>query len=904
MMNVSRANRQTVRNTALAAISGRPLVWMLALLVVSFFARVEAQTLTNPGFEGAYSRVPTSTDGTCNGATPANISGEIAADWIDESSWADVEIIYSKESANPRSGSTAQKVDVRAVRCGGAQMLQAVRLQKDRVYTAGIWLRGTPGKRVSLTLMQRGAPYKIFFEKPVALTDTWREVKIFGFSTEDVEGRFQISAEAGTVFYVDDASLTNRVGSPGTALPTGAIPASFFGMHANYFAFSKIRNEGFERPFRPVDASRATITGSLANGWSSNIDWTDATVIFAEEVNAPHGGATSQKVFIPAINGSVVQLTQELFLRRNATRGVSVWLRGTDGMPITVLLRQQRGPQTVFAERTATLNGNWQQIQLTGPISGEGKINLIVEARTSGTFWIDDAVVIDANGQSVSESFPPVGFKTLRLWDAAVNWASLEPQKGQWDFSLLDRFVNEAQARSMDVVLTLGQSPTWASARPGDVSYNGQGAPAEPRNIQDWRDYVSTIATRYRGKIKFFEIWNEPNDPNFFSGSVPKMVELTDEAAAILKSVDASNTVISPPPYTTGWLDEFLAAGGGRNVDVIGFHSYSTPPEEFAEALANARLVMEERGLSAKPLWNTEGATGDRDVENNLAAAYLARAYLVNLLYGAKRYGWYAWDRDTPFFANTVQEDNFTPNEAGNALVTIQQWLIGATVREFTNINNDWRIELTLASGSRAWILWNPTSTTNYPLPPAWIVETKRDLAGASTNIAGNTSVVIGAAPILIESALVTPVFSDGVYKITALHSGKALDVSGYDQNDEATIHQWQYFGQTNQQWRVARQADNTYRLSAQHSGKVLDAANAGTVDGTRVWQYTWNNTCAQKWRIEERSDGAKTIRSTCSDKVLDVSGASQDNGAPLQLWAMGGSNSRNQAFTFERLGD
>jgi hypothetical protein len=129
MMNVSRANRQTVRNTALAAISGRPLVWMLALLVVSFFARVEAQTLTNPGFEGAYSRVPTSTDGTCNGATPANISGEIAADWIDESSWADVEIIYSKESANPRSGSTAQKVDVRAVRCGGAQMLQAVRLQ-------------------------------------------------------------------------------------------------------------------------------------------------------------------------------------------------------------------------------------------------------------------------------------------------------------------------------------------------------------------------------------------------------------------------------------------------------------------------------------------------------------------------------------------------------------------------------------------------------------------------------------------------------------------------------------------------------------------------------------------------------------------------------------------------------
>jgi hypothetical protein len=251
-----------------------------------------------------------------------------------------------------------------------------------------------------------------------------------------------------------------------------------------------------------------------------------------------------------------------------------------------------------------------------------------------------------------------------------------------------------------------------------------------------------------------------------------------------------------------------------------------------------------------------------------------------------------------------VQEDNFTPTAAGNSFGVIQQWLIGATVRNFTNVDNNWRVELTLANGTRGWIIWNPVSTVDYPIPADWNVQTKRDLYGVSTSIAGSTSISINAIPILIESAPVTTVFADGVYKITALHSGKALDVSGFSTANGAIIHQWEYFGQTNQKWRVRRQADGSYRLTAVHSGKILDAKSSGTSDGTVIQQYTWNNSCAQKWRLENRSDGAKTIRSSCSDKVLDVSGVSLENGAPLQLWSSGGDASRNQGFIFERIGN
>jgi Ricin-type beta-trefoil lectin domain-like/Glycosyl hydrolases family 39/Carbohydrate binding domain len=903
MLKVGSKNHLNRRNISAGKIINCRAFLVLMFVIGLLFVKAEAQTLNNNGFEGTYNQIPAPTITACNSTNQANITGEVADGWIDESSWADVEATYSRETANPHTGASAQKVEVRAVRCGTVQMLQPFTLQKDKVYNAGIWLKGTSGSRVTLTIMQRGVPYYVYFEKTVEVTSDWREVKIYGFSTDDVEARFQISSRTPGTFYVDDAALTNRAGTPAPQLPTGAVPATFFGMHANYFAFTKIRNENFERPFRAVDSSRATITGKLANGWADNSDWADVTVDYSEDTNAPHGGTTSQKVSVQNINSGAIQLINELYLRRNVATGASVWLRGTDGMQVSLSLRQQQQPNAVYAEQTATLNGNWQQLQISGIVSGAGKTNLMIRTQSAGTFWIDDAVLTNSSGQPVAESFPPVGFKTLRLWDAAVNWSALEPQKGQWDFSVLDRFVNEAQARNMDVVLTLGQSPSWASARPGDVSYIGAGAPAEPRNIQDWRDYVSTVATRYRGRIKFYEIWNEPNDPTFYSGSVQKMVELTNEAAAVLKSVDATNTVISPPPYTTGWLDEFLALGGANNVDVIGYHVYSTPPEGFGSQLANARLVIEENGLSAKPLWNTEGATGDRTIPDDLAAGYLVRAYLVNLLYGAKRYNWYMWERDAPIFVNTVQEDNFTPNAAGNALGVIQQWLVGATIRSFNKTDNNWLIELTLANGTRGWIVWNPDSTVNYPIPTDWNAQTRRDLYGSSQSIAGSTSLPINSVPILIESAPPVPTtFADGTYKITAKHSGKALDVYGFSTANEAVVHQWDYFGQTNQKWRVRRQTDGSYRLTAVHSGKVLDAAGAGTADGTRIWQYTWNGSCAQKWRIENRSDGAKTVRSTCSDKVLDVLNASQANGAVLQLWTNG--NNDNQAFIFERLGN
>ena len=126
--------------------------------------------------------------------------------------------------------------------------------------------------------------------------------------------------------------------------------------------------------------------------------------------------------------------------------------------------------------------------------------------------------------------WPSTSFGSLRLWDAGVTWPNLEPSKGQWNFATLDKFVALSEQSNVQVLMTLGFSPQWASARPNEACPYGPGEAAEPQDIQDWRDFIQAVATRYKGRIHEYDIWNEPSDPNFFTGTPAKMVELASEA--------------------------------------------------------------------------------------------------------------------------------------------------------------------------------------------------------------------------------------------------------------------------------------------------------------------------------------------------------------------------------------
>src|SRR5258708_10877125 len=173
--------------------------------------------------------------------------------------------------------------------------------------------------------------------------------------------------------------------------------------------------------------------------------------------------------------------------------------------------------------------------------------------------------------------WPKAQFGALRLVDSLVRWYDLEPKKGQWNWERLDKIVDMAQQHHVQVLYTFLSTPTWASARPNEVPTSPQpGDSAEPKDMNDWRDFVRAVATRYKGRIQGYEIWNEPNNPLFFSGKPETLLAIRRYAYKRLHQVDPSVVVVSPPLTHSNfnYFDTYLLPSAGEYCDAIGYHFY------------------------------------------------------------------------------------------------------------------------------------------------------------------------------------------------------------------------------------------------------------------------------------------------------------------------------------------
>jgi len=134
----------------------------------------------------------------------------------------------------------------------------------------------------------------------------------------------------------------------------------------------------------------------------------------------------------------------------------------------------------------------------------------------------------------------------------------------------------------------------------------------------------------------------------------------------------------------------------------------------------------------------------------------------------------------------------------------------------------------------------------------------------------------------------------NGYYKISATHSGKALDVTGCIATDGTKVEQWSYWGGDCQQWKIESTGDGYYRLLSKLGLKALDVTSCGTANGTRVQILTSSGSDCQKFSITDLGGGDYKIINKNSGKALDVNGASTADGAIVQTWDyLGGSNQK-----------
>jgi polysaccharide biosynthesis protein PslG len=627
----------------------------------------------------------------------ADITGSLIGQWDETSSWADVTVNYG--IAEGRSGS-AQAVQVGGVRSGQVQVERSIDLPGGIVVRGSVWVRGTPGGRIRVAVSQRTAPWDDLAEATIRLDGTWQQASVIGHVETDTPARFVLFMDEPVEVTFDDVQLSATETPVQFTPPDEPLTSELFGMHLGWIVDEELTDPSFEGQPRPVISPTPAVNGDVTGRWLENSDWADVDATYSLDRDRPHSGDQSLRIDLAAVRSGRVQVAHQLVVR-SGRHQASVWVRGTEGRQGAITLWSEQ----VEAESWFTLEDDWQlvEVELEVP-DGLDEIWLIVGLNEPGTVWIDDAAVEDADDRPITWSPPPSPGGTLRLWDTATTWARLEPYNDTWEFSLLDKWVELAERSGQRVVLTLGQSPAWASARPDDITWFGPGAPAEPSSLDDWRDYVATVAERYRGRIHAYEIWNEPNDPIFGTASPAALADLTRVADEALADADPAALLVSAPVYSTGFLALMCDAGACNNVDAIGFHLYDDRPERLVADLNAVHLVLADRGITT-PVWLTEGASGSNTVDEATNAALLARWHLSAIAAGMDRAWWYTWGVGGDIWGATALPSSLAPNAAHRAFVTLQDWLVGRRV-ESVNVDTDAVWTMQLDNGDE--IVWNP----------------------------------------------------------------------------------------------------------------------------------------------------------------------------------------------------
>lgn len=187
-----------------------------------------------------------------------------------------------------------------------------------------------------------------------------------------------------------------------------------------------------------------------------------------------------------------------------------------------------------------------------------------------------------------------------------------------------DNIVELAEQYDLQILGRLDNPPEWSQTVAGDF--------APPDDLQDFVNFAAAVAERYRGRIRYYQVWNEPNiypewgeqpvDPEGYT-------ELLCRTYAALKAVDPEIVVISGAlaqtiALTQRDLNDFIFlqrmydAGAGECFDVMATQAYgfySGPTDRRMRPTTNnfarnlyIRDIMIANGDAHKPIWITETA--------------------------------------------------------------------------------------------------------------------------------------------------------------------------------------------------------------------------------------------------------------------------------------------------------
>lgn len=211
-------------------------------------------------------------------------------------------------------------------------------------------------------------------------------------------------------------------------------------------------------------------------------------------------------------------------------------------------------------------------------------------------------------------------------------WYEIEPSpgvfvdaRGRSTWEKYDRIVDLASARGLQIIARLEKPPAWARVGQPDPSIDGP-----PDRLGDYASFVSQVVSRYRGKITFVQIWNEPNLAGEWGGKPidPRgYVDLLEAGARAARDANPDVVILLAglaPTDQTGpdnlsdllFLERVYQYGGAPFFDIAAVMIYGygySPYDRRVEPDRNnysrpiqTREIMVRNGDAETPVWAVE----------------------------------------------------------------------------------------------------------------------------------------------------------------------------------------------------------------------------------------------------------------------------------------------------------
>jgi len=287
----------------------------------------------------------------------------------------------------------------------------------------------------------------------------------------------------------------------------------------------------------------------------------------------------------------------------------------------------------------------------------------------------DFSGIVHAGETNTQEEFDYLNYMGVSWVLHTFYWDRIEPQQNNWNYGDYDVMVNNAVNAGIKVLGVMAYDNWWIHADQRSHAY------IPPERLPDFLNYVRRTVEHFRGRVDAWCIWNEPNNSRFWSGTVDEYVELTRQAADVIKETDGDVIVLGGAfnRNVTGlpkkMINRLLESGAMENVNAVAFHPYEISVNRAKKLYEQFEKIVNQYGYDK--IWVTEigyptGGWYPTKVSEEDFPSRIVKTFTLLAAGGAKRVFWYQmFDAPNPsksnsedFFGLVRSENDYTSKGA------------------------------------------------------------------------------------------------------------------------------------------------------------------------------------------------------------------------------------------------